>query len=89
MCPQTPELTGRILSWPSGTTAKTYYKTSDACELVYMGKSYEEYVPDFLQIWDNGYGDYVHVEVQQDGTIKDWNAERCMSWLKRNSDKFD
>ena len=79
---------GKILNWPEGTTAKTWYKTSDCCGLVYLGKEYKDYVPDFLEIWDDGYGDYIYIEILSDGTIKDWDAEKCKNWLKEHFEDF-
>ena len=78
--------TGKILDWPQGTTATTYYKTADCCGLKYMGKSYENYAPDFLSVFDEGYGDYIYLEILEDGTIKDWNADECRMWLKEKYD---
>ena len=80
---------GKILNWPEGVTAKTWYKTSDQCGLSYLGKKYKNYSPDFLGIWDKGWGDYIYLEILGDGTIKDWNVETCKTWLRENIDKFD
>ncbi len=75
--------TGKILDWPQGTTAKTWYKTSDCCGLKYLGKSQEDYVPGFLEIYDSDCGDYIYIEILEDGTIKDWNAKECRKELKK------
>lgn len=71
--------TGRIAGWPKGVTAKTYYKSVDENEVILIGQdgetivNYDGYVPKFLSIYDNGYGDYVMVEIEPDGHIKDFN----------------
>ncbi len=79
---------GKILNWPQGTTAKTWYKTSDDCGLIYLGKKYEGYVPNFLQIWDEDCGDYIYIEILEDGTIKDWDAAACRKWLYEEEDFY-
>lgn len=73
---------GKILDWPSKTTLKTWDKVVDELTVECNRKTYEDYVPDFLSIWDRGYGDYVYIEVLEDGTIKDWNSKKCVDWLK-------
>ena len=80
---------GKILNWPQGTTAKTNYKPSDDCDIFYLGKKYSDNVPDFLAIFDDGYGDYIYIEVLEDGTIKDWDKKACKDWLKENYDSFE
>lgn len=79
---------GKILNWPQGTTAKTWYKTSDCCRLIYLGKEYEDYVPNFLEIYDSNCGDYIYIEILADGTIKDWDAKACKDWLKEHFEDF-
>ena len=79
---------GKILNWPQETTAKTWYKTSDCCGLKYLGKSYKDYVPEFLEIYDSDCGDYIYIEILEDGTIKDWNAKSCRNWLKEHFEDF-
>lgn len=79
---------GKILNWPQGTTAKTWYKTSDCCGLKYLGKSYNDYVPEFLEIYDSDCGDYIYIEILEDGTIKDWDAKTCKDWLKEHLEDF-
>ncbi len=79
---------GKILNWPQGTTAKTWYKTSDCCCLKYLGKSYNDYAPEFLEIYDSDCGDYIYIEILEDGTIKDWDAKACKDWLKENLEDF-
>lgn len=80
--------TGKILNWPQGTTAKTWYKTSDCCGLKYLGKFYSDYVPEFLEIYDSDCGDYIYIEILEDGTIKDWDAKACKDWLKEHLEDF-
>ena len=73
--------TGKIADWPVGITAKTYYKVSDQLELFWMDRHYKGYVPKFLQIFDNGFDDYIHIEIDGTGQIVDWNAKQVKEWL--------
>jgi len=45
----------------------------------------EDYVPDFLSIDDKGYGDYVEITLQADGTIKDWDPKEFERWVVKES----
>ena len=70
---------GQISNWPKGTTAKTHYKVCDSG--VYRlydkdGNLVEEqygYVPSMLG--RGGYGDYVILEIDENGIIQDWDAD--------------
>lgn len=70
--------TGKIQNWPEGTTADVRYKVCDDGEYCITGHDFVVsrygYVPDFLSIDDNGYGDYINMEIEADGTITDWKA---------------
>ena len=72
--------TGQIKDWPVGTTAKTHYKVCD--DGIYMfyddsgslvKKCDNSYVPKFLSPSNNHYGDYVILDIDENGFIKDWN----------------
>lgn len=69
---------GIITNWRYGTTAEIHYKVCDECgwelrdendELVKMGNGY---VPKTLCPKENGYGDYIIMDIDKDGKIKDW-----------------
>ena len=71
--------TGRILDWPQNVVAKIYYKVCDAGEYwlaandgTLLSKLRDCYVPSFLSVGDNGYGDYIIMRVDSDGRIRDW-----------------
>lgn len=70
--------TGKIVDWPEGNTAKIYTKVVDSgmYYLIEEGEEIfsleEEYVPDCLQLDDNGYGDYVVITIEPDGKIVNW-----------------
>lgn len=76
---------GRIVGWPNGTTASVYYKVCDCCKVIVDGKTvYDDYVPKFLEITARGFGDYIYIDIAEDGAIKDWNSAKCISFLKEN-----
>ena len=46
------------------------YRWNDK-EIVNITKEYDQcYVPDFLSLEDNGYGDYVYININGDGSIE-------------------
>ena len=72
--------TGKIRDWPEGTTAYIHYKVCDAGRYwladangKLIWKWLGDYVPDrLLCIGDNGYGDYIIMDVEADGHILGW-----------------
>lgn len=71
--------TGKISNWEKGTTADIHYKVCDDGDYYLMSEnetkhelSKSGYVPDCLSINDNGYGDYIIMQVDSEGLIKDW-----------------
>lgn len=69
----------RIVDWPKGTTAFVHYKVCDDgiyslldVEMKEIVKV-ESYVPDCLCLADNGYGDYIIMEIDEDGYIEDFS----------------
>ena len=73
--------TGEIIGWPKEVKAKVHYKVCDCCGIKYDGLEYSEYVPDFLSIDDEGYGDYIILSIE-DGKIVDWDAEACREFIE-------
>jgi hypothetical protein len=77
--------TGTIQNW-NGKEVNLFDKLCDegTFELIYDGNviaQYEhEYVPDFLCIGTEGYGDYIALSINEDGIIKDWNYYRCPTY---------
>lgn len=73
--------TGVVQNW-NGKEVGLYDKLCDSgtYELVYDNKvihSIDGYVPDFCCIGEEGYGDYISMSVNSDGSINDWNYEKC------------
>lgn len=79
-CPIICIATGRVQNWPQGTTASIHYKICDAGEYWLADtdgtkrfKWKGHYVPDdFLCMGDDGYGDYIILEIMEDSQIAEW-----------------
>ena len=73
--------TGKIVNWQQGITANVHYKVCDdfACKILDGDKkvitSYEGYVPKIMCPADEGYGDYIIMNVDENGFIQDWKKE--------------
>lgn len=70
--------TGKIINWDALIKCHIFAKVCDefACKIKGLNGedivTYEGYVPSFMAIEDKGYGDYIDMIVEEDGTIKDW-----------------
>lgn len=73
--------TGKIANWPEGTVAKVHYKVADAGIYSLIDSAgqvvakCDGYVPSMLCPKDNGYGDYVILEIDGAGQIDGWEAD--------------
>lgn len=71
--------TGQICQWPQGTTASIHYKSVDENYIQFLDdrlgiiKEYEGYVPNFLCPKEPGYGDYVIMDIDENGYIQNFN----------------
>ena len=74
--------TGKILNWKQGVTAEIHYKVCDQCgwqlkdekgEIVLSAE--DGYVPETLSPKENGYGDYIIMDIDRDGKIDNWNFD--------------
>ena len=78
-CPVIDLATGRIINWKQGVRASISYKVVDEFECYITDADdkivtrYEGYVPSFMAITDEGYGDYVYLEIDENGMIADWS----------------
>ena len=69
---------GTILNWKPGTIAKIHYKVCDDGEYQLldneknMVKSIEGYVPRIMCPEENGYGDYIIMNIDGNGKIAKW-----------------
>ncbi len=82
---------GRVLNWPDNFWLKTHYKVCDDGEYVFLDENMNEvvnitekydqyYVPDFLALEDSGYGDYVYLNIDNEGNIE--HADRMRARIK-------
>lgn len=80
-CPIIDLDNGRILNWCRGDVAKIHYKSCDGNVVVIKDRNGEEvkdytgYVPRFLDPYREGYGDYVIMEIDSNGYIRDFDND--------------
>jgi hypothetical protein len=80
-CPLIDIETGIIQNWDKGTVASVHYKVCDDGTYALMTadkeviKSVEGYVPSCLCIGENGYGDYIIMDIDENGKIADWEMD--------------
>jgi len=73
--------TGRIINWELGKKANIHYKVCD--DGTYILKDNEDniviskqgYVPHIMCPEENGYGDYIIMNINEKGIIEDWNTD--------------
>lgn len=71
--------TGQICNWPQGTKASIHYKSVDENYIHILDdqlgivKEYEGYVPNFLCPKEDGWGDYVIMDIDENGFIQNFN----------------
>ena len=80
-CPIIDLDNGRILNWSQGNVAKIHYKSCDENVVVIKDRNGEEvkdytgYVPNFLDPYRDGYGDYVIMGIDSNGYIRDFDND--------------
>ena len=84
--------TGQILNWQQGVTAKVHYKVCDefACKVIgqiagvpNLIKDYEGYVPNFMCPKEEPDGDYIVMDIDENGYIKDWCSADVVEFVER------
>lgn len=79
--------TGIIINWKKGVTASVHYKVCDDCMITY--KKGDEvlcnnddyfYVPPFLSPKEEGYGDYIIMDIDENGQISNWKPNEVEEW---------
>lgn len=82
-CPVINIDTGIIENWDKGKTADIHYKVCDECsfrilddkgEIIFKQENY--YVPDIFCPKENGYGDYIIMDISENGIIQNWNKHK-------------
>ncbi|MCK4813826.1 MAG: hypothetical protein KAT14_07805 [Candidatus Marinimicrobia bacterium] len=73
---------GKIINWDLGNTADIYFKVGDQCAYSISDidgnivKNQDQYyVPEILCPAENGYGDYIIMNIDESGIIKNWNKK--------------
>lgn len=79
-CPIIDLETGKIDGWPESTIASIHYKVCDAGRYALLDADGSEvcakdgYVPAIMCPTDNGYGDYIIMDVGPDGAILNFDG---------------
>lgn len=95
-CPEIDVDTGIILNWEKGVVADIHYKVCDACEIEY----YEDgvlvcnndgywYCPSFLCPKGEGYGDYIIMDITEEGQILGWSMKDVFEWKDMQTRRKD
>jgi hypothetical protein len=77
-CPEIEIDTGKITNWEQGKTADIHYKVCDECswEVVFDNDErlivQDSYVPGSLCPKEKGYGDYIIMDISENGQIDNW-----------------
>jgi hypothetical protein len=80
-CPIIDIATGKIINWKQGVRASISYKVCDEfeCEVKDSDNaivaSYNGYVLNFMAITDEGYGDYIYLDIDENGMIENWSFD--------------
>lgn len=74
--------TGKILNWKQGVKAEVHYKVVDCCGYELLDEegnivvSKEDgYVPETLAPKERGYGDYIIMDIDENGQIDKWDFD--------------
>ena len=71
--------TGIIQNWPKDKSANVHYKVCDMGNYYFLDKNFNElysleneYVPKFLSPKENNFGDYIILDIDNNGQIDNW-----------------
>ena len=80
---------GKILNWIPGVVGDVCFKVCDefSCEFIDDKSSYiytieNDYVPDFMCPVEPGYGDYIIMNIDEDGKIENWSVHEVKVFLE-------
>lgn len=80
-CPSIDVDSGKIMNWTKGIKAEIHYKICDDGEYTLRGEdgkkviAIDGYVPNCMSPKENGYGDYIIMDVDENGVIVDWEFD--------------
>ena len=80
--------TGRILNWQQGNTASVHYKVCDGFACCFTDNSsesildYDGYVPSFMCLKGEPDGDYIIMDIDENGYIKDWDSSKVKKFVE-------
>lgn len=85
--------TGQILDWKIGESGEMYMKVCDEGEYELRDKKAKiivrlegDYVPNSLLPPSDGYGDYVHFVIDENGFITNWYKNPSLGDFQKNED---
>lgn len=86
-CPEIDLETGMIANWTIGVEASIHFKVCDQCSVWLkdtqgnvVAEIIDDYVPKMLCPKENGFGDYIIMDIKADGKIKGFKADlSCFS----------
>lgn len=91
-CPMIDIDEGKIINWKQGVTAHIHYKVCDdgIYEVIEANgnvlAAHEGYVPDIMCPADEGFGDYIIMNVDENGVIEDWKKELIRNLVEEQED---
>lgn len=78
-CPIIDFDSGKVMNWEQGKTADVHIKVCDRGSYYLLDENdevilsiEENYVPKIMCPKDSGYGDYIIMDIDENGMIKDW-----------------
>lgn len=80
-CPLIDVDHGVITNWTQGVVADIHYKVCDVGVYTLQGEGYntikkmDGYVPNIMCPEPDGFGDYIIMKVEEDGTIQNWKKD--------------
>lgn len=82
---------GKILNWEQGVEANVHYKVCDefACTIKDREGNcvvdYEDYVPKFMCPKEEGWGDYIIMDINTDGYIQGWQTSLVEEFIENDT----
>lgn len=91
-CPIIDVDSGVIENWEKGKTASIHYKVCDGFLCEYLDDDndaiyhYDGYVPKFMCPKEDGYGNYIIMDISEDGTIANWDINAVKQAIETHED---